>query len=56
MMKKNIENKGITATCALKNEIAGKAMPLFGKLSENGNNKFVEGYYTKEAKLYESGE
>jgi hypothetical protein len=30
-MKKSIENKGITATIALKNEVAGKAsMPRFG--------------------------
>jgi hypothetical protein len=31
IMMKNIENKGITATLALKNEVAGKTNPLFGQ-------------------------
>jgi hypothetical protein len=44
-MIKCIENKGKTATNALKNEVAGKVTPLFGKLSKKGNNKFIEGYY-----------
>jgi hypothetical protein len=30
-MIKSIENKGITATIALKNEVAGKTKPLFGQ-------------------------
>jgi hypothetical protein len=30
-MMKNIENNGITATLALKNEVAGKTKPLFGQ-------------------------
>jgi hypothetical protein len=30
IMIKSIENKGITATVALKNEVAGKTKPLFG--------------------------
>jgi hypothetical protein len=29
-MMKSIENKWITATIALKNEVAGKTKPLFG--------------------------
>jgi hypothetical protein len=29
-MIKSIESKGITATIALKNEVAGKTKPLFG--------------------------
>jgi hypothetical protein len=29
-MMKRIENKGITETIALKNEVAGKTKPLFG--------------------------
>jgi hypothetical protein len=29
-MIKSIENKGITTTLALKNEVAGKTKPLFG--------------------------
>jgi hypothetical protein len=29
-MMKSIENKGITVTIALKNEVAGKTKPLFG--------------------------
>jgi hypothetical protein len=29
-MMESIENKGITATKALKNEVAGKTKPLFG--------------------------
>jgi hypothetical protein len=29
-MKKSSENKGETAILALKNEVAGKAKPLFG--------------------------
>jgi hypothetical protein len=29
-MIKSIENKGITATVALKNEVADKTKPLFG--------------------------
>jgi hypothetical protein len=30
IMMKSIENKGITATIALKNKVAGKTKPLFG--------------------------
>jgi hypothetical protein len=30
IMMKSIENKGITAILALKNELAGKTKPLFG--------------------------
>jgi hypothetical protein len=55
-MIKSIENKGIMATCVLKNEVADKATPIFGKLNKEDNHKFVEGYYIKKAKLYESGE
>jgi hypothetical protein len=29
-MMESVENKGITATIALKNEVAGKTTPLFG--------------------------
>jgi hypothetical protein len=29
-MMGSVENKGITATVALKNEVAGKTKPLFG--------------------------
>jgi hypothetical protein len=29
-MMKSIENKGITVTVALKNEVAGKTKPLYG--------------------------
>jgi hypothetical protein len=30
MMKRAVNNNGITATIALKNEVAGKTKPLFG--------------------------
>jgi hypothetical protein len=30
IMMESIENKGIRATIALKNEVAGKTKPLFG--------------------------
>jgi hypothetical protein len=41
IMIKSIENKGITATIALKNEVAGKTKPLFGL--QNVVKKLKEG-------------